>query len=78
MERLAPLPLWAGSRCRIPLAGSLLFRTTHGRWRSLVAHQTGGLGVAGSSPARPTRSEQGKRTGRAAAAEEIGSSRRLS
>ena len=34
-------------------------RTVYGRWRSLVAHQTGGLGVAGSSPARPTTNKQG-------------------
>ena len=25
-----------------------------GAWRSLVAHQTGGLGVVGSNPAAPT------------------------
>ena len=29
-------------------------RPEAGAWRSLVAHQTGGLGVAGSNPVAPT------------------------
>ena len=30
-------------------------KSTNGLWRSLVAHLTGGQGVAGSNPAGPTR-----------------------
>jgi hypothetical protein len=36
------------------LASVELFRRKHGLWRSLVAHYTGGVGVAGSNPVSPT------------------------
>ena len=36
------------------LASVDLFRRIRGLWRSLVAHYTGGVGVAGSNPVSPT------------------------
>ena len=33
----------------------------HGTWRSLVAHYTGGVGVAGSNPVSPTNTRRGQR-----------------
>ena len=35
-----------------------LSQTVDGLWRSLVAHYTGGVGVAGSNPVSPTNSGQ--------------------
>src|SRR6478609_5887311 len=34
-------------------------RACHGLWRSLVAHVTGGHGVAGSNPVSPTEQQAG-------------------
>ena len=46
----ATRPIWikASESATIPKAGSF------GTWRSLVAHLTGGQGVAGSNPVVPT------------------------
>ena len=38
---------------------------SHGLWRSLVAHLTGGQGVAGSNPVSPTSSRRRTNLGRA-------------
>src|ERR1700749_3587409 len=40
------------------LAGTPLPASHHGTWRSLVAHLTGGQGVAGSNPVVPTENWQ--------------------
>ena len=42
------------------LASVELFRRKHGLWRSLVAHYTGGVGVAGSNPVSPTTEKPGQ------------------
>ena len=36
------------------VANTLSYSSCHGLWRSLVAHLTGGQGVAGSNPVSPT------------------------
>ena len=43
-----------GTTRRRPGAAGERYTLAHGTWRSLVAHRSGGPGVAGSSPAVPT------------------------
>ena len=45
----------------ISKAANILIRKANGWWRSLVAHLTGGQGVAGSNPVHPTRIFAGQR-----------------
>jgi hypothetical protein len=40
------------------VANTLSYSSCHGLWRSLVAHLTGGQGVAGSNPVSPTNAEE--------------------
>ena len=50
-----PLLISASAVVEFPLVAGALWSTVNGLWRSLVAHLTGGQGVASSNLASPTK-----------------------
>lgn len=68
VEDDASLPLIEGVRCVLDPTAEVSFprvhrdvSADHGLWRSLVAHYTGGVGVAGSNPVSPTEKDSAER-----------------